>query len=92
MATTDTSKTLPEFLADWKPRHRSLSDEHRVAAGKYIEAIVARQPKGQSIGPADVASFSRRELWRKFRETYDDLGTYGARSENEDFIKTMRQL
>jgi hypothetical protein len=92
MATTDTSKTiLPEFLVDWKPRHRSLSDEHRVAAGKYIKAIVASQAKAKAIDPAYVAS-SDRELWRKFRETYDDLGTYGARSENEDFIKTMRQL
>jgi hypothetical protein len=84
---------LPDFLKDWKTKHRSLNDEHREQARRYIEAIVKVRFGGQD-GELDqmLCQTAKRELWKKLREAYDDLGGLYSRTENEDFAKAMARI
>jgi hypothetical protein len=85
---------LPEFLSDWKSsKHRSLNDEHREQARRYIEAIVKVRFEGQD-GELDQMprQTAKRELWKKLRESYDDLAGLYSRTENEDFAKAMARI
>jgi hypothetical protein len=84
---------LPEFLKDWKPKHRSLNDEHREQARRYIEAIIKVRFEGQDGESGQMLrQTAKRELWKKLREAYDDLGGLYSRTENEDFAKAMARI
>ena len=84
---------LPEFLSDWKPKHRSLNDEHRDQGRRYIEALVNHRFKGRDDESDQVlCQTAKRELWKKLREAYDDLAGLYSRSENEDFAKAMARI
>jgi hypothetical protein len=81
---------LPGYLEDWKSDHRALSDEQRAHAGAYIQAIVRRgDPEARG---AEAVATEARELWVRFRETFDDLrGEYG-RSEREDVGRALARI
>jgi hypothetical protein len=87
---TLTQATSPGFLEDWKPDHRALSDEQRVHVGRYIQAIVRRgDPEARG---AEAVAAEARELWMRFRLTYDDLRGDYMRSEREDVGRALVRI
>jgi len=93
MSTTFATRTelLPVFLEDWKPDHRPLCAEHRATAGRYIAAIALRPVLKGASAPLS-GEFSKRVLWQRFRELYDEMAGSYARSDREDFAKAMERL
>ncbi len=87
---TRESRPSVRFLLDWREDHRQLSDVHRDAVGRYITAIVERDPRAQEDVrlERDLAA----DLWLKFRDLYDGLAVSSARSENEVFARAMSRL
>ncbi len=82
--------SAPGFLEDWKPDHRSLTDEQRAHVGAYIQAIVARgDPAARG---AEAVATEARELWVRFRLAYDDLRGEYQRSEREDVGRALARI
>ena len=76
------------FADDWRgSEHRPLPDEMRTEVVKYIDAIC----RVNGVGAAEAAAV-REGLWRKFRNTYDDLGGQNRRSDREDAVKAMGRI
>jgi hypothetical protein len=81
---------IPGFLEDWKADHRPLSDEQRAHVGSYIQAIVRRgDPAARG---ADAVANEARDLWMRFRETFDELRGEFMRSENEDVGRALARI
>jgi hypothetical protein len=78
-----------EFLCDWLgDGHRELSDQARFQVGRYIGAIVDRDPLLR-----DAAETTKRDvaasLWRKFRTDYDGRRGMFMKSASEDVRRAM---
>ena len=106
MAQTDTehemdTATIPhpleiahevEFLVDWLgDAHRELSDGARFQVGRYIHAIVERDPllrQAQESPRHDAEAI----LWRKFRTDYDGRRGPFMKSAAEDVGRAMNRI
>ena len=97
MAQTVAALRAPEhirYLEDWASAapHRPLSAERRLAASRYIDAIVAQPRSREAVAAAVLASGMRdggltrddalaalrRDLWFTFRSAYDDTALPGT--------------
>ena len=78
------------FLEDWRTDHRDLSADHRDAAGRYITAIVERDPHAQE--DRRIERSMAISLWRQFRETYDGYVGPFMKSAQEDFARALGRL
>ena len=81
------TQTASSFAEDWRgAKHRPLSDETRAEVVRYIDAI-CRHGTDRAVEAA-----VREGLWRKFRNSYDDLGGQNRRSDREDALKAMGRI
>jgi hypothetical protein len=81
-----------EFLADWLgDAHRDLSDEARYKVGRYIHAIVERDPLLGERGEA-ARRDAEASLWRKFRTDYDGRRGPFMKSATEDVGRAMSRI
>lgn len=88
--TSDREQPVVAFLLDWRDDHRELSEGNREAAGRYITAIVERDPHAQEDPRAERVLAA--QLWHRFRETYDGLAGPYMRTEREDFFRALSRL
>jgi hypothetical protein len=81
-----------EFLVDWLgDAHRDLSDEARIQVGRYIHAIVERDPLLRQVG-ARARRDAEAILWRKFRTDYDGRRGPFMKSAAEDVGRAMSRI
>ncbi len=90
-----TSQTIAQvvvnFLEDWKDDHRDLDEHSRQQVGRYIQAIVKRDPLIGTLSEEAQLAYASI-LWANFRETYDDLRGPFMKAAAEDIRRAMARL
>jgi hypothetical protein len=81
-----------EFLVDWLgDGHRELSNEARFEVGRYIHAIVERDPLLHQAGESAKGT-AAATLWSKFRTDYDGRRGVYVKSAAEDVRRAMSRI